>query len=222
MNGHNAHSGHSGSAHSEQLDKALVECVRTVNRGSNGKAPTAQAIADGVALARSLLLQGARVNAKDRDRSFDSPLHVAAAEGSQEMARLLLEFGANMELKNVLGYTPLVVAAKNAQKSMALWLITEGANTDTFLGDRDLKVAGFNIGNMTRRQAAMHALNMECLRNLLNTEVPQTPTDNLPGLMKRAKAMRNKEPLAMLQSLQATMAIEGLVAEHAQHIGART
>ena len=81
-----------------------------------------------VAAVRSLLAEGADPNVAQGDGL--TALHVAAQEGNLEIARLLLDAGANVEAKTRIGgYTPLHLAGGGAHAAVVRALLGAGANT---------------------------------------------------------------------------------------------
>jgi hypothetical protein len=76
---------------------------------------------------RELLRKGANVNAKHGD--YDStPLHVAALWGHAEVARLLLDHGADVNSRSKDGWTPLHYAAAFGYADVARLLLERGAD----------------------------------------------------------------------------------------------
>jgi ankyrin repeat protein len=76
----------------------------------------------------ALLAKGAAVN-----RPGWSPLHYAAASGDDEITRLLLNRGANIEASSPPGsglFTPLMMAAREGHDETALLLLAQGANAN--------------------------------------------------------------------------------------------
>jgi ankyrin repeat protein len=74
----------------------------------------------------ALLAKGAAVN-----RPGWTPLHYAAASGDDDITKLLLNRGANIEATSPQGtglYTPLMMAAREGHESTALLLLAQGAN----------------------------------------------------------------------------------------------
>jgi ankyrin repeat protein len=57
-----------------------------------------------------------------RGEGGGSPLHEAAANGQIEMAKLLLDHGANLNAKEEHGKTPLTIALEYKQTEMAKFL----------------------------------------------------------------------------------------------------
>jgi ankyrin repeat protein len=81
-----------------------------------------------------LIVHGADIMA--RNKGGLTPLHAAAYSGSVEVARLLLDHGADLEDRdNVSGATPLIVAAEENRVAVAELLIARGA--DLSITDRD-------------------------------------------------------------------------------------
>lgn len=76
--------------------------------------------------AEALLARGAKVN-----RSGWTPLHYAAAGGSEDIARLLIARKAKLDAPSPRAsgaYTPLMMAAREAQPGMVRLLLEQGAN----------------------------------------------------------------------------------------------
>ena len=84
-----------------------------------------------------------------------SPLLFAAREGNQEMARILLDAKADINLPSANGSPPLVVAITNNHIGLAIALLEKGANpnladkfwkrTPLYAADRDAQ-SGFHAG----------------------------------------------------------------------------
>ena len=76
--------------------------------------------------AEALLAKGARV-----DRAGWTPLHYAAASGSEEIARLLVARKARLDApspRETGAYTPLMMAAREGQPAIVRLLLEQGAN----------------------------------------------------------------------------------------------
>ncbi|HEY9837314.1 MAG TPA: ankyrin repeat domain-containing protein, partial [Vampirovibrionales bacterium] len=77
----------------------------------------------------TLLAEGARVNAKDGEGT--SPLMFASQKGYTEIARHLLEAGADANLaREKYGITPLMFAAANHQIDVVRLLLSFGAQVN--------------------------------------------------------------------------------------------
>jgi hypothetical protein len=74
-------------------------------------------------IAERLLARGAAVN-----RPGWSPLHYAAAGGSDDIARLLIGRGASVNAPATAGLTPLMMAVREGHESTAALLLAAGAN----------------------------------------------------------------------------------------------
>jgi ankyrin repeat protein len=77
--------------------------------------------------ARTLIARGAEVGAVSRNQMTNQPLHAAAAGGSVEICRLLLENGADVNARQQGGYTPLHEAAHRADLEMIDLFLEAGA-----------------------------------------------------------------------------------------------
>lgn len=78
--------------------------------------------------ARTLLEAGADVTLRARNRQANTPLHAALASRKTALAKLLLEHGAEQDVPDDSGYTPLLLAAGNGNRSMVEELIARGVN----------------------------------------------------------------------------------------------
>ena len=78
---------------------------------------------------RTLLSQGVDVNSRDVFGD-NTGLHWAASLGLAEMARLLIDNGANLDIRNHDGTTPLHWAAGEGQKERVVILIAHGADVN--------------------------------------------------------------------------------------------
>ena len=81
-------------------------------------------------IARYVVLKGADVN-KPSDNGFNVyPLHSAAAGDFTSTARMLVENGANVNVKQRSGATPLHSAAQNGNLELLILLLENGAQVD--------------------------------------------------------------------------------------------
>jgi ankyrin repeat protein len=82
----------------------------------------------GIACARVLLERGADVDAHGRGWMTGTPLNSAAAGRHADVARLLLESGADPNARQGRGWTPLHSAAHNGDEEMVVLLLAHGAD----------------------------------------------------------------------------------------------
>jgi ankyrin repeat protein len=82
-----------------------------------------------------LLVKGAEVNSASRNQMKVMPLHSAVARGSLEIARALLEQGAQVNVAQQDDFTPLHEAAQNGQVEMARLLLDYGADVNAKLAN---------------------------------------------------------------------------------------
>lgn len=87
------------------------------------------------ALARWLIEQGADVNAAAENAARVAPLHAAAAVRDHETMRLLLERGADPNVKQQGDFTPLHGAASRGDIEMAQLLLEHGAQRDAYTAE---------------------------------------------------------------------------------------
>ncbi|HWI64751.1 MAG TPA: ankyrin repeat domain-containing protein [Symbiobacteriaceae bacterium] len=90
-----------------------------------------------------LLGKGAPVSAVGRNGMANTPLHAALASNRTDVARILLEAGAEVDLGDGAGWTPLHLAAANGNREMVEELLQRGARPDaaTAKGETALSLA---------------------------------------------------------------------------------
>lgn len=81
-------------------------------------------------LAEELLENGVNPNVPANNQFKVTPLHSACATSNLAMARLLIEYGADVNAKQMQGVTPLHSAAHNGQIDLVKLLIDCGADTN--------------------------------------------------------------------------------------------
>jgi ankyrin repeat protein len=129
------------------LVKLLIAHKADVHaRDSSGKTPLHLAMHGNLELTKLLLDAGASVHERlfEEDHSRrrrpptsagNTPLHWAAETGRLDLAKLLLEYGADVNAKNQAGQTPLYFAARANQMELAKFLSARKAKInapDTF------------------------------------------------------------------------------------------
>ncbi|MBC7401401.1 MAG: ankyrin repeat domain-containing protein [Mucilaginibacter sp.] len=80
--------------------------------------------------ARYLVLKGADVNLPSNNGFNVFPLHSAAAGNYTDIARMLVENGAKVNVKQQAGSTPLHSAAQTGNLELLILLLENGAQTD--------------------------------------------------------------------------------------------
>lgn len=81
-------------------------------------------------IARYLVLKGAEVNLPSNNGFNVYPLHSAAAGNYTQTAQMLIENGAEVNIKQQAGSTPLHSAAQNGNLELLILLLEYGARTD--------------------------------------------------------------------------------------------
>jgi len=79
-------------------------------------------------VARYLVLKGASVNLPSNNGFNVFPIHSAAAGNFTDIVRLLIDYGANVNVKQQAGATPLHSAAQNGNLEMLILLLENGAD----------------------------------------------------------------------------------------------
>lgn len=113
---------------------AMVEKLLNAGANPNG-APTGTPVlmtaarTGNVGTVKLLLAKGADVNAKESARS-QTALMWAVAEKHPEVARLLIDHGADIQAHSTSGFTPLLFAAQQGDLDSARMLLEAGANVN--------------------------------------------------------------------------------------------
>jgi len=156
----------SNNAQQENVNQAFMDAVR--------KNDTIREIV-------MLIEKGADVNYKDETGS--NALMLAVLEKNMPLAKLLLEYKAEVEVKgNIIGLTPLILAVHNDDFEMAKMLLEAGATTDV------KTEIGFN--------ALMYAVlnkNMPITKLLLDYKANINEQESLIGLTPLLLAITNND-----------------------------
>ncbi len=81
-------------------------------------------------VARYLILKGADVNQPSNNGFHVFPIHSAAAGDYTDIARILIENGAQVNVRQQAGATPLHSAAQNGNLELLIMLLENGAETN--------------------------------------------------------------------------------------------
>ncbi len=111
--------------------KALIEAGANVNAATKlGKPPTVRPPGDGGGSHGDGIVRGGvpPEGARGEWPGKVTPLHLAAREGTVDMAKALVEAGANIEQPEANDARPLLVAALNDNMPVAQYLLEKGAN----------------------------------------------------------------------------------------------
>ncbi len=79
-------------------------------------------------IARYLLLKGAEVNLPSTNSFQVYPLHSAVAANNLDITKILLEAGAEVNIRQQAGFTPLHAAAQHGNIEMLILLLEAGAD----------------------------------------------------------------------------------------------
>jgi len=69
-----------------------------------------------------------KCTSSDGARTTTTPLHIACSYGYKEIIKILIDYGANPNLKNSQGLTPLAEMYNGYHKELIVFLINNGAN----------------------------------------------------------------------------------------------
>jgi ankyrin repeat protein len=186
------------SGESEICESLIKKGADVDARNSNYHTPLYNAAHQcNIDVVKVLLKNGASVNYKSQDTG-ETPLHAAAATSNfydaPKTIKELLEHGANIDEKNVYGYTPLKVAISANDIEAIKTLITWGANVD----EKD-----------NNENSILHSTPA-----LLNPEIVKILVEN--GANPNAKNNFGSTPLHSATSLLAVETVEILLKNKAE------
>lgn len=108
--------------------ETLITEGADVNSGSNGSMPIVYAARNGhTAIAILLISRGAYIHG-ERNHGY-SMLHGAAWGGSVDCARQALDKGVDINSTNIIGQTPLYLAAAGGHTELVAFLLNSGADS---------------------------------------------------------------------------------------------
>ncbi len=207
-------------------DLEKVKKLLTLNRNlleasclcTDGRGPLVEAtLVRNIEIMRYLLEQGADLNAKvegpDQQFAGETALHIAAEYGTREMVELLVSYGANVNVINGRGLTPLAKAAlrvkpgPNIQPDNAIveHLIDNGANVNgrgesglTAL-TMALMMKGYWMGQPGVEQAKSRLKSLDQTIELLVVSGAQKDIFSASGLgdTERVAAILDEDPSAV-------------------------
>lgn len=123
-----------GMVKSERLARILIDAGADVNAaGWDGEKPLHDTT-NGV-IARMLIEKGAKIDDPGDEVTKDTPLHCAARYDRLDVARVLVEYKANINVKNWKGTMPLHDACHTGDVALVTLLIEHGA--DVRAADQD-------------------------------------------------------------------------------------
>jgi hypothetical protein len=129
-----------------------------------------------------------------------SALHIACSNGNVELAQLLIDNGANFNLKTTssLGETPLHVCCKHGQSACAKLLLTVGAAADprdSFGHNPSFWAYTKSFGGMIKECSLppIHRATVQDHLSLLAARHPKAPGSDKPKKKKRGKSADGKK-----------------------------
>ena len=117
------------------LQEKLPAAVSAENTSKTAADAAGQALMDAAGECKTeevkkLTIEGADVNAITHDKYEVTPLMKAAEKGCYEMAKALIDAGADVKKISRYGYTSLMYAAKGGNKELVKLLIDKGVDVD--------------------------------------------------------------------------------------------
>lgn len=88
----------------------------------------AAALEEDLDLVKELIMNGAKVNVRDKSLEGMTPLHAAVETGNMEMMQFLLAYGAKPNIRDLSKRTPLMMLDEDAEAEMVRILLSYGAN----------------------------------------------------------------------------------------------
>jgi len=95
----------------------------------------AAAFAGNVATTELLIRKGADVNARAKNRFYNTPLHTALLTGQYATTKLLLDHGADVHMREAEGASPLHLAAESGRVELIQLLLDHGAEKASRMDD---------------------------------------------------------------------------------------
>ncbi len=211
--------------------------------GNEGCTALMELVASGdMEATKRLLTHGADVNSCSAANSLNA-LSFAAIQGREEFLYLLLDHGAELELRNLVGYTALHSACTENQLTCAALLLKRGADIETLATDGrtpllsavvggDLDMVDFLIGmganiNATDHQgntALMLATNLEfeeVVRLLLDKQADKEKKNYIGNTaLDIAKEREHTSIVAILEA--AWVPVFSVGGRHCPHVGGAT
>ena len=83
---------------------------------------------ENIDLVKELIMNGARLNARDKSLEGMTPLHAAIETGNMEIMQFLLAYGAKPNARDLAKRTPLMMLDEDAEEEMVRILLSYGAN----------------------------------------------------------------------------------------------
>ncbi|KAH7327406.1 ankyrin repeat-containing domain protein [Rhexocercosporidium sp. MPI-PUGE-AT-0058] len=135
----------------------------------------------------------------EADRYGQTPLHLAAIHGNLEATKLLLDCDVRVDALDVFGLTPLLIAYKNQDLSVATALIEEGATIDdNRMNLEELLFAALKLENETAVRyliaAGADRMAMDNDGRTADMIAEQSKDKRLVKIMKEARSTRIKAP----------------------------
>lgn len=114
-----------------------------------------------VTTVKAILSANKTLDLSSMDEEGNTPMHFAAVGGHADVVKILIEHGANVEVKSRDGFTPMHSVAQGDHSKVLELLIEKGAHVDT--------PNTFDNGNTTLHYAACWGAN-ECTKVLLKNK----------------------------------------------------
>lgn len=182
------------------------------------------------AVVQTLLQRGANINLQinANGKLISSPLHFAAGNGLLEIAEILLEFKPDLELRDSLNETPLLVASRLSKTEIVEHLLAAGADIEAKVDPfntsltRSVSVKNFHLAQLLIDKGASLEVRGRGKETLLHHAAAKDDLEAIEFLSKNhsdvgAQDVEGKTPL-MLAARYGRAASMGILIAHGASI----
>lgn len=120
----------------KEQDKMILDVEATDSKNKLTALQYASSTKSTATVSRLLKMAEANPNVGENTK-FGTPLHICAADSNKKIATILIQYGADVDAKNLERKTPLMVALENGNTGVADVLISAGAEVNVKNRDKE-------------------------------------------------------------------------------------